>query len=177
MNGQIYDSEVCHCVYPASRTFLNSFYTLGTYCLRYFLGYFFVFPKGFCSGVCGGLFPARRLALLKVSKSRKKNMLSLILPKNERWGIFMYWKMPQRSFFGRIQDAIICFRDLLTFTTMPAGRLRSTASRLFIRLSVCTILSVRLYFWSVPCVAYCSDCQAMCGIFTKPRNTVAKATL
>ena len=30
VNGQIYDSEVCHCVYPASRTFLNSFYTLGT---------------------------------------------------------------------------------------------------------------------------------------------------
>ena len=44
-------------------------------------------------------------------------MLSWILPKNERWGNFMYWKMPQRSFFGRIQDAIICFRDLLTFST------------------------------------------------------------
>ena len=26
----------------------------------------------------------------------------------------MYWNMPQRSFFGRIQDAIICFWDLLT---------------------------------------------------------------
>ena len=30
VNGQIYDAEVCHCVYAASRTFLNSFYTLGT---------------------------------------------------------------------------------------------------------------------------------------------------
>ena len=29
INGQIYDAEVCHCVYPASKTFLNSFYTLG----------------------------------------------------------------------------------------------------------------------------------------------------
>lgn len=28
-NGQIYDDQVCHCVYPASRSFLNSFYTLG----------------------------------------------------------------------------------------------------------------------------------------------------
>ena len=28
----------------------------------------------------------------------------------------MYWKLPQRSFFGRIQDAIICFWDLLTFS-------------------------------------------------------------
>ena len=44
---------------------------------------------------------------LKVRKSRKKNMLSWILPKNERWGNFMYWKMPHLSFFGRIQDAII----------------------------------------------------------------------
>jgi len=44
-------------------------------------------------------------------------MLSWILPKNERWGNFMYWKLPQRSFFERIQDAIICFWDLLTFST------------------------------------------------------------
>ena len=29
--GQIYDPEVCRCVFPASRTFLNSFYTLGKY--------------------------------------------------------------------------------------------------------------------------------------------------
>ena len=51
---------------------------------------------------------------LKVRKSRKKT-LSWIIPKNERWGNFMYWKLPQRLFFGRIQDAIICFWDLLTF--------------------------------------------------------------
>ena len=43
-------------------------------------------------------------------------MLAWILPKNERWGNFMYWKLPQRSFFGRIQDTIICFWDLLTFS-------------------------------------------------------------
>ena len=54
--------------------------------------------------------------LLKVRKSQKKNMLSWILPKNKRWGHFMYWKLPQRSFFGRIQDTIICFWDLLTFS-------------------------------------------------------------
>ena len=53
--------------------------------------------------------------LLKVSKSQKQIMASWILPKNERWGIFQYIKLPQRSFFGRIQDAIICFWDLLTF--------------------------------------------------------------
>ena len=39
---------------------------------------------------------------IKVSKSRKENMLSQILQKNERWGIFQYIKMPQRSFFWRI---------------------------------------------------------------------------
>ena len=53
---------------------------------------------------------------LKVSKSRKSNMVSSILPKNERWGNFQYIKLPQRSFFGRIQGIIICLRDLLTFS-------------------------------------------------------------
>jgi len=51
----------------------------------------------------------------KVRKSWKKSMLSWILPKNQRRGNFMYWKLLQRSFFGRIQDAIICFCYLLTF--------------------------------------------------------------
>ena len=31
-------------------------------------------------------------------------MASWILPKNKRWGNFQYLKLPQRSFFGRIQD-------------------------------------------------------------------------
>ena len=43
-------------------------------------------------------------------------MMFLIIPKNERWGIFQYMKLPQHLFFGRIQDAIICFQDLLTFS-------------------------------------------------------------
>ena len=54
-------------------------------------------------------------AELKVSKSQKQIMASWILPKNERWGIFQYIKLPQRSFFGRIQDNIFFFRDFLTF--------------------------------------------------------------
>ena len=40
-------------------------------------------------------------------------MVSSILPMNER---FQYIKLSQRSFFGRIEDTIICFRDLLTFS-------------------------------------------------------------
>ena len=47
--------------------------------------------------------------LLKVSKSQKQIMRSWILPKNERWGNFQYIKLPQRSFFGRIQDNIFFF--------------------------------------------------------------------
>ena len=43
-------------------------------------------------------------------------VVSLILPKNERWENFQYMKLSQRSFLGRIQDALICFRDLLTFS-------------------------------------------------------------
>ena len=31
-------------------------------------------------------------------------MLFQILQKNERWGIFQYIKMPQRTFFWRIKD-------------------------------------------------------------------------
>ena len=53
--------------------------------------------------------------LLKVSRSRKQIIMSLILPK--KWT-----KHPQdtilrvfRSFFGRIRDFIICFQDLLIF--------------------------------------------------------------
>ena len=41
-------------------------------------------------------------------------MASWILPKNEQWGIFQYIKLPQRSFFGRIQDNIIFFQNFLT---------------------------------------------------------------
>ena len=39
---------------------------------------------------------------LKVSKSRKKICCPRFSKKTECWGIFMYWKMPQRSFFWRI---------------------------------------------------------------------------
>ena len=61
----------------------------------------------------------------KGQKISEKKMVSWILPKNERWGIFMYWKLPQRSLFGRIQDAIICFWDLLTFSKYTGPRFYS----------------------------------------------------
>ena len=48
-------------------------------------------------------------------------MMFSILPQNKRRGIFQYIKLPQRSFFVRIQDAIICFRDLLTFNQGAQG--------------------------------------------------------
>ena len=60
----------------------------------------------------------RRTKELKVSKSQKQIMASWILPKNERWGIFQYIKLPQSSFFGRIQDNIFFFRDFLTFSRL-----------------------------------------------------------
>ena len=43
-------------------------------------------------------------------------MVSSILPYNERWDNFQYVKLSQRSFFGRIEDTINCFQDLLTFS-------------------------------------------------------------
>jgi hypothetical protein len=52
--------------------------------------------------------------MLKVSKSQKQIMASRILPKNERWDNFQYIKSSQCSFFGRIEDTILFFRDLLT---------------------------------------------------------------
>ena len=58
-----------------------------------------------------------QLCCTKGQKYQKQIMGSWILPNNECWGNFMYWKLPQRSFFGRIQDVIICFWDLLTFST------------------------------------------------------------
>ena len=44
--------------------------------------------------------------------------MSWILQKNECWGNFQYIKMPQRSFFWRIQDTKIFFWDLPTFTNL-----------------------------------------------------------
>ena len=55
------------------------------------------------------------LLWLKVSKSRKQIMVSSVLPKNERWDNFHYIKSSQCSFFGRIEDTIICFWHFLTF--------------------------------------------------------------
>ena len=51
---------------------------------------------------------------LKVCKSQKQIMASWILPKNERWGNFQYIKLPQRSFFGRIQDNIYFFFEIFS---------------------------------------------------------------
>jgi hypothetical protein len=54
--------------------------------------------------------------LLKVSKSRKQFMVTSILPKNERKSLS--WASSLLSFvcfFGRIEETISCFRDLLTF--------------------------------------------------------------
>ena len=59
-------------------------------------------------------------------------MLSWILPKNERLGNFIYWKMPQRSFFGSIQDAIICFWDLLTFSVSDFVWHKEVCKQLFL---------------------------------------------
>ena len=46
-------------------------------------------------------------------------MVSLILPKNEKKLIILSKEDAQdsefRSFFGRIEETINCFRDLLTF--------------------------------------------------------------
>ena len=50
-------------------------------------------------------------------------MASWILPKNERWGNFQYIKLPQHSFFGRIQDNIF-FRDFLTFSSFCVNHAR-----------------------------------------------------
>ena len=48
-------------------------------------------------------------------------MVSSILPKNENWGDFMYWKLSQQFVFVRIEDIINCFRDLLIFSKEVRG--------------------------------------------------------
>ena len=49
-------------------------------------------------------------------------MVSSFLPKNERWYNFHYIKLSQRSFYGRIEDTINCFRDLLTFNNQEISK-------------------------------------------------------
>ena len=56
------------------------------------------------------------IAPLKVRQSRKQIMVSSILPKNESWDNFQYIKLSQRLFFGRFEDTINCFRNLLIFS-------------------------------------------------------------
>ena len=55
------------------------------------------------------------IGIIKMSKSRKQFMVSSsILPKNERNSLS--WVLRDfRSFFGKIEDTIICFREFLTF--------------------------------------------------------------
>ena len=57
---------------------------------------------------------------LKVSKSRMQIVVSSILPKNRTkltiLSNFSTQDSEFRSFFGRIEDTTICFRDLLTFS-------------------------------------------------------------
>ena len=53
-------------------------------------------PIWFAYSLLLGFFQAS----LKISKSRKKKKKCCPrFSKNKRWDIFMYWKMPQRSFF------------------------------------------------------------------------------
>ena len=59
------------------------------------------------------------LTLLKVSKSRKQFIVSSIFPKNEQNSLSFFFTQDSEfcSFFGRIEDTIIFFRDCLTFKT------------------------------------------------------------
>ena len=56
---------------------------------------------------------------IKVSKSRKRFMVSSILPNNkQKNSTLLLWYLRLncfRSFFGRIEETINCFWDLLTF--------------------------------------------------------------
>ena len=60
--------------------------------------------------------------ILKVSFWKKKNIVFLILPKNEwnalSWALFSKYAQDSElhSFFERIENSIDCFRDLLTFS-------------------------------------------------------------
>ena len=56
------------------------------------------------------------MVVLKVSESRKQFLVSSILPRNTCWDNFQCIKLSQRSFFVRIEDTIICFRNCLTFS-------------------------------------------------------------
>ena len=55
---------------------------------------------------------------VKVRKSRKQIMVSSILPKNELRIVVSAF----RSFYGRIEDTINCFRELLTFSRLKSFR-------------------------------------------------------
>ena len=65
--------------------------------------------------------------------------MSWILPKNKCWGNFQYIKLPQHSFFGRIQDAIICFRDLLTYSEVQILYKVKKYGRILVKIFHCRV--------------------------------------
>ena len=63
-----------------------------------------------------------RLVVLKVSKSRKLVIYGVLNTSKKRTKltilrIFFTQDSEFRSFFGRIEETVTCFRDCLTFTT------------------------------------------------------------
>ena len=56
-----------------------------------------------------------KAVFIKVSKSWKQFMVSLILPKREQNWAYSLLRIVSGSFFGRIKETINCFWDLLTF--------------------------------------------------------------
>ena len=83
---------------------------------HYLLTYIVIFFICCCFDLVTFLAKCVYLFYIKVSKSRKQIMKSWILPKNE-WNTFRICTILSVicSFFGRINDIIICFRDLLAF--------------------------------------------------------------
>ena len=79
----------------------------------------------------------------------------------------MYWKLPQRSFFGRIEDTINCFRYLLTFRNVAGYPSWHVIYKLWIWGKPPTDsiqrtgLRIQISNWSVDCFKF---------IFLKPKS-------
>ena len=76
---------------------------LQSHLITRFHAHFWNRKRMFLKDFCKGIKSTSMRSVVKVSKSRKQ---------------FMYWKLSQRSFFGRIEDTIICFRDCQVSLTL-----------------------------------------------------------
>ena len=108
--------------------------------------------------------------ILKASKFQKQIILFSILPENVDPRILATRVEVVCSFFGRIENKIICFRDLLTFTVKPVACSNDNIARLVQGNERLAWQSCHLIGTTIPCalghIIFIARTLLLCGPFS-----------